>query len=125
MRYERCTDYGRQFNSASNRLWGAKITSASENVCVHKGEASATPITRRLGLLAYLVLLGSVMRGGLRAIRISWRRTSAPKAQPAPSTLDMAPPDERPVRLIAMTGRRVKARLPLGGLLYEFELEAA
>jgi putative transposase len=40
-------------------------------------------------------------------------------------SLDLAPPDERPVRLIAMAGGRVKARPVLGGLFHEYELEAA
>ncbi len=40
-------------------------------------------------------------------------------------SLDLATPDERPVRLIAMAGGRVKARPVLGGLFHEYELEAA
>ncbi len=39
--------------------------------------------------------------------------------------LDLAPPDGLPVRLIASRGGRIKARPVLGGLLYEYELEAA
>lgn len=47
-------------------------------------------------------------------------RPATPLARP-----DLAPSDERPVRLIAIAGGRVKARPVLGGLLYEYELEAA
>lgn len=40
-------------------------------------------------------------------------------------SLSLAPPEERPIRLIATAGGRVKARPVLGGLIYEYESEAA